>query len=259
MPDDESIVLKPREPFSDAILPQNADELAKFMDQPTMAIAEAITGAMAAGPKAWMVMGGHIVQAMLKAKLFQQVGQEIKELREKGKILEDFADEKKHKYGFKSWVELFTIIDEETPDADRLDALKAMFYAVNKISATDSERIVSYQLFQIAKRLNSGELLLLKATFERFKANEYDPNSGATIGLTDWAAKMTNKLGHPLTALVLRDEKALVEEGLVSERLNSPDLGIAKRAVLEANARLTDLGIQFCNAIQNYQVETKAD
>jgi len=52
MPEDDSIVLKPRELFGDVILTQNADELAKFMDQPLTAIAETITGALAAGPKA---------------------------------------------------------------------------------------------------------------------------------------------------------------------------------------------------------------
>jgi len=106
MAEEESLVLKPREPFSDAVLPESADELAKFMDQPLTAIAESITGALAAGPKNWTVMAGHLVQAILKGKLYQQVAQEIKDLREKGKIPDDFADEKKHKYGFKSWVEL---------------------------------------------------------------------------------------------------------------------------------------------------------
>jgi hypothetical protein len=67
----EGIVLKPRELFSDVILSQNKDELAKFMDQPLTAIAETITGALAAGPQAWMVMTGHIVQAVLKGKLFE--------------------------------------------------------------------------------------------------------------------------------------------------------------------------------------------
>lgn len=76
-------------------------------------------------------MTGYIVQGILKGKLYQQVAQEIKELRAKGKIPADFADEGKHKYGFKSWVELLTIIDEEAPDADRLEALKAMFYSIN--------------------------------------------------------------------------------------------------------------------------------
>src|SRR5216117_1657378 len=138
MTEDESVVLKQREPFSDAVLPQNADELAKFMDQPLTAIAEAITGALAVGPKAWTVMTGHIVQGILKGKLYQHVALEIKELRDKGKIPDDFADEKKHKYGFKSWVELLKTIDEETPDADRLEALKAMFYGANKVNATDA-------------------------------------------------------------------------------------------------------------------------
>ena len=75
------------------------DELAKFMDQPLTAIVETITGALAAGPQAWMVMTGRIVQGILEAKLFQQLSLEIKELRAKGKIPDDFADEKKYKYG----------------------------------------------------------------------------------------------------------------------------------------------------------------
>jgi hypothetical protein len=71
MTEEESIVTKPREPFkpfSDVLLPQSADELAKFMDQPLSAIAEAFTGALAAGPKAWTVMTGHIVQGILKTR-----------------------------------------------------------------------------------------------------------------------------------------------------------------------------------------------
>jgi hypothetical protein len=97
-----SIVLKPREPFGDMILPENADELAKFMDQPLTAIAEVITGALASGPKSWTLMTGHVVQGILKGKLLQEVCREIKELRDKGKIPDDFAEKK---YGFKSWVE----------------------------------------------------------------------------------------------------------------------------------------------------------
>jgi hypothetical protein len=256
MPEDESIVLKPHELLSDAILSQNADELAAFMDQPQVAIAEAITGAIAAGPKAWVAMTGRIVQGTLKGKLFQQVGQELEDLRAKGKIREDFADEK-YKYGFKSWVELLTIIDEETPDADRLEALKAMFYAVNKVNATDGERILSYQLFQIAKKLTSGEILLLKAIFETYKSRDFDPNRGNTIPLIHWAQKIASRLGYGLTALVLRDGRALVEQGLISRRLNSPDLADDQQAVLNSSARLTDLGIKFCDSIQSYQVETK--
>ena len=42
-------------------------------------------------------------------------------------IPDDYADEKKHPYGFKSWVDLFKTIDEDPPDKDLLEALMAMF------------------------------------------------------------------------------------------------------------------------------------
>jgi hypothetical protein len=177
MSDEESIVLKRREPFSDAVLPESSDELAKFMDEPLTAIAESVTGALAAGPKAWMVMTGHIVQGILKGKLYQQVSREIKELRDKGKIPDDFADEKKYKYGFKSWVNLLKAIDEEPPDADLLEALMAMFYGANKINATDAQKMLSYRLFQIARRLNSGELLLLRTLYDAFENKNYQNQS----------------------------------------------------------------------------------
>lgn len=246
---DESVVIKPRVPFeNDVILPENADELAKFMEEPTTAIAEALTGAMAAGPKAWMVMGGRIVQGVLKAKLFQQVSQEIKDLREKGRIPEDFADEK-HRYGAKSWVELLMIIDEETPDPDRLDALKAMFYSVNKVNAEDGERIVAYQLFQIAKGLTSSQVLYIRAVYEIYKAGERKHHQ--VTPSHQWLAFVGQKLGHNVIGLLDRDDLALVNTGLLSPRMHADNSGIN-----EANAHMTHLGILFCENIETYHIET---
>src|SRR6266566_543113 len=168
------------------------------MDQPLSAIAEALTGALAAGPNAWTAMTGHIVQACLKGKLFEQVSREIRELREKGKIADDFAEKK---YGFQSWVELLKTIDDETPDQDKLDALKAMFYAVNKIGIEDAERILNYQLFQIAKSLTSGQLLLLKVVHESRSAGEFSMQ-GQQLSVLAWAEKMAARLGHKLSYLV---------------------------------------------------------
>jgi hypothetical protein len=255
MSEDESIIPKPREPFSDAVLPQNADELALFMDQPLAAIAETITGALAAGPKVWTVMTGHIVQGMLKGKLFQQVSKEIKELRDKGKIPDDFADEKKYKYGFKSWVELLTVIDEETPDADRLEALKAMFFAVNRTNAADGERIVAYQLFQIAKKLTSGELLLLKVIHETYKAGGL-PRTPLSTAASNWRSQMANRLGHGLSALVEQNERALAEYSLIMPIVMSGQLQTIRD---DENARLSDLGIRFCKNIETYNAETSSD
>jgi hypothetical protein len=244
---DDSIVLKPHELFSDAILTQNADELAKFMDEPLTAIAEAITGALAVEPRAWMAMTGRIVQGILKARLFQQVGRELKDLRERGKIPDDFADEE-HKYGFKSWVELLTIIDEETPDADRLEALKAMFYAVNKINVSDGERIAAYQLFQIAKKLTSSQLMYLRTCYELYKPGHY--GNSANVPEHQWFELVGKRLGHTVVGLLNLDDAALAERELLTRRYR--DSG----GVNNQNARLSDLGINFCKNIETYRLET---
>jgi hypothetical protein len=255
MDKEESLALKPREPFSDALLPESADELAKFMDEPLQAIAEAITGALAAGPKAWTVMMGHIVQGILKGRLFQQVSLEIKELRDKGRIPKDFADEKKYKYGFRSWADLLKAIDEDPPDADRLEALVAMFYGANKVNATDAQKMLGYRLFQIAKRLNSGDLLLLRTLYDAFTNHNYQNGS---MNLSEWANKVAKLQGHNLTALVIKDERKLVEEELISGYRDATVTAF-NQVVLENNARLTDLGVAFCQNIETYRRETRAD
>lgn len=258
MADDESIVIKPREFPADLLLPENTSELAKFMDEPFPAIAEMITGAMAAGPRSWMIMGGRIVQSMFKAKLFQQVSQEIKDLRDMGAIPDDYADESKYRYGAKTWVELMSAIDEETPDADRLDALKAMFYGANRINATDADRILAYQMFQTAKRLNSGELLTLKCAHDAHKAGLYEgvvgKPEGPIVSVLDWARKICGQSGHRLVDIVLRYQGRLVEEGLISAYVGSVESHENHRRVDVQNARMTDFGIRFCTTIYDYQL-----
>jgi hypothetical protein len=253
MPEEESTVLKRQELFKDAILSQNSDELARFMEEPLVAIAETITGALAGPLNAWKVMAGRIVQGILTGRLFQQVSREIKELREKGRIPPDYADEKKYKYGFRSWVDLLKTIDEQGPDADRLEALMAMFYGTNKANATDGEKMLSYRLFQIAKRLNSGELLLLQTLYDVFRKGQFNDNQ---MNLGAWGTNIAQLQGHSLTALVLKDERALMEEHLISDYRNAA-VTETHQVISNSKARLTDLGIAFCQNIETYRAETK--
>jgi hypothetical protein len=247
MDEQNSIVLKPRIPFDEALLAENKDALAEFLDSPVSAIVETIVGALSGGVKSWGPITGRVVQGALKGKLFQQVSREIEALRAAGKIPDDFAE---RKYGFQSWVELMSLLDQELPDADRLEALRATFYEINKTNAVDSDRVLAYQLFQIAKRLNSGELLLLRAVYDACKANDFTP--GATPPLLTWSSRMAKRLGHGLSSLIEKDERALVDTGLISSRLNAPTV---PQVIRDDNARLTDLGLKFCENIQNYRLE----
>jgi hypothetical protein len=251
MPEDDSLVIPNSQIFSDSILPQNKDELAKFMDQPFPAIAEIIMGALANGLKGWPLVAGRIVQGAFKGQMFQQVNRTIKEFRQKGKLPEDFTEQP---MGAKTWTELFQIIDEETPDEVRLDAIMAMFMAVNKPNKGNQEKIIDYQLFQAAKRLNSGELFLLKKLYDLYKVSwQATPTYGTPVIVEEWAELVAKKIGHNLSNLVVRDERKLVAEGLLSNYVSSSDSLPHQAQVKTENARLTPLGIRFCGLIEEYR------
>lgn len=241
MSDGETYIVKRRD-LADIMQTQDPGALAEFLEQPLPAIAELITGMMAAGPKVLAVSGLRIAQGALKARMFQQVAREIRELRESGKIREDFAEQK---LGYESWVELLIAIDEDLPDEERLEALKAMFFGVNRINAQDAERILSYQLFQISKRLNSGELLTLQTVF-RMKDFAVPPY----FDDLKWEREVAKYMELGVASLVMYHSTRLTECHL----LNAPKQSNINRI----GDRLTDLGERFCRNIENYRIARKA-
>lgn len=223
-------------PFRDPV------SLAKFMDQPLMTFAEALTGALALGEKDAILICGRLVQATLKGRLLQQAAREINDLIEKGRIKEDYANSK---YGFKSLVELLEFIDSEVPDEDRLQAVKAMFVAVNAVDAKEGEELVNYQLLQISKKLSGGQILVLKTTYELEKEKVF-PADQIGVGAREWLEAIAARLGHKLTALVEQDESVLISSGLLTDRIYTDQSGIQRPQ------RLTDLGIRFCEVLVQY-------
>jgi hypothetical protein len=252
MPDDEddgqSLALPPRD-YSDIAKLQDPTVLNEFLEQPLTFIAETITGALAVGKVGAMVAGGRIVQALLKGRAFKQWAKEFGALRDAGRIPDDFAESKN---GFQTWVELMTVIDEDRPDADRLEALKAMFYAMNKTSATDAERIQAYQLWQIAKELKSGELQLL-GTIHRLI------NNLAFGDYKKWAEYIALESGFGVPEMVELYEKRLLEMLLLTPRFRVSGDGPGPHTGIQSNnGRLTVLGLKFCKNIETYQIDLKA-
>lgn len=64
---------------------------------------------------------------------------------------------------------------------------------------------------------------------------------------------MANKLGHRLATLVEQNQRELelIEYGLLTLHLISS----LRPQMQENNARLTDLGIRFCENIENYHFD----
>jgi hypothetical protein len=252
MSDNDQTYIVKRKDYARLFYDPKPEVIADFLEQPLGFIAEVITGMLADGPRQIAVHGGKIAQAALKGRLFEQFAREVEDLRNKGKIDKNFGDTK---YGYQSWVELLTIIDNECPDADRLEALKAMFFSVNRVTATDAEKILAYQLFQIAKELTSSQLLLMKACYEvagsLVELDNSKRKAGGAWGAVrnDWVDLIRKKLGHDVTALIDRDEEKLISLRLIS---NQPGI-----TMIVTNGRLSNLGARFCDNIETYVLETK--
>lgn len=249
MADESALIERPRD-YSDIIKLQEPGALEDFFNEPLSFIVATVSGALAAGKTGWFLAGGRIVQGMLKGRLFEQWSKEVKKLREAGRIPEDFAEKK---YGCQTWVELMRIIDEESPDADRLDALKAMFFAVNKVGATEGERIMAYQLWQIAKQLGSGELLLLRTVYLNRSEYVTQATHPSYLGnYSNWASYMSKAVGHNSRGLIDLHEKRPTEFGLLT-----PRAGGDGSSIVGQNARLSEFGLLFCSNIESYEIEMR--
>lgn len=245
MPDEPTYIIKKHD-IADIVQNPDKDVIEELLEDPAAVLAASLTDLFTA-PTLYVQRGVRIVQAAFKGEAFYQLGKEVKMLREKGKLAEDFE---KNRYGYQTWVELLSVIDEDTPDQDRLDALKAMFLACNKVNATDAEHILAYQLFQIAKRLGSNELLVMKAVYELYKKGSGNPLQNSNSNYQRWSELVAEHLGHRLKSLVQFANGRLEDHQLLSVH-NGDSINVT-------NGRLTDLGIRFGGNIETYQIEKNA-
>lgn len=235
--DDQSLAVPPRKDY-DIVKLQDATVLEEFLEHPLTASLEAITGAFANGGKGLMVSAGRIAQGLVRGQIYEGLAYEWRRLREAGKLPENLGE---MKHGLHTWAELMKIIDEECPDADRLEALKAAFYAVNKVNASDAERIQAYQLWQIAKQLRSGDIVLLKTLFRYDNHVDNTPDE-------QWDRFVGDKSGFGITELLALHVTKLRELLLVRQSGGHS----------AAKSQITNLGRHVCQNIQTYELDLKA-
>ena len=247
--DDESLVIPPRD-YTDIANLQKASVLEEFLEHPLTASLEAITAAFANGGKGLIVSAGRIAQGLVKGQVYEQIAWELRALREAGRLPNNLGETK---HGLHTWAELMRIIDDECPDADRLEALKAAFYAVNKVGTADAEKITPFQLWQISKELRSGEIVLLKAL------NEHANYIGNVTG-QQWEQYVSEKSGLGITELVQLYVKRLNESMLVI--LDDRDGATSRQHIAGVpnvpKYRITNLGRRLCQNIQSYTIDLNA-
>lgn len=226
----------------------DAKSLMEFLRQPTLKIAEMLTGILVADSRDWKLSAGRLIQATIKGSLLTQLGRELEKYRDEGKIKEDFLSTYKNRMSF---YELLKFIDEEVPDEERFRAIKSIFFTSISKDAKEHEEKLAYELMQICKRLSSGDLLVLKAAYDIVNGclapsmpaiNDREKNAN------DWLNLIAQQIGHSLPSLVEVHEKNLTELKLISDRTLSDRSGVQPTQ----HFRLTTLGYKFCEFITKY-------
>lgn len=221
--------------------------LAQLLQQPTVKLAEVLTGVMAVGKQGLGVSLGRVASAALQGKMMHQVYNEVQNLIKEGKLDKDYASSK---YGFRSLVDLINFIEEETPDEDQFNAVKTFFFAVGAVDSDEKQKAYFLYLLRQVRQLSSSQLMILSISYDIHKKGDslVKMLNGRSHG--EWLKFIAERMGHNSTALVEKEEDGLISMRLLSKRAERDQSGIT-----DQNARLTDLGLAICKVIDEYSYE----
>lgn len=218
----------------EVILESNDSQaLGEFLQKGSLHLSEGITGLLASDNTTKILIGGKLVQAAIKGNLLTQLGKEFQRLRDAGKIKENLFENENRKAALS---EMLSYIDSDLPDAEVFNAMKSIFFASLSVDSTERDEMLAYQLLKICRRLESGDLLVLKVAFNHI--GELEKNGNYDINW--WLTQVADELGFS-SEMVSIFEDHLIQTKLLSERKHPDKSGIMSPDTY----RLTGLGLQM--------------
>lgn len=167
-----------------------------------------------------------LIKSHVTQNLSTQVLMEIDGYFKKGLIEESTLDKPIVQSTF---LELLKFIDEEVPDEERIKTMKAIFLSSAVCGASEEDQKLAYILIRLTKRLDSADILILKAAHKIW----------------------SNEVGHNISELVANQEPKLVGFHLFDGSRDSEHEGSGRMRV--TNFRLTDLGKSLIEFIITYE------
>ena len=229
--------------------------IVEFLKQPTIKIAEFLTGFLSSDANDYKLSGGHLVQAVLKGNLFTQLGREINKYVEEGKIKEDYFATNLNQ---QTLSELLKFLDTEVPDEERFKAIKSIFFASVSKDSAENDEILAYELIKICKDLSSMEILILSANYavvnNTGRSLTRGIEWGSNRGVSYWAQIISEKTGHNLPEFVFQFENHLMNLQLISLRqFVQSNTELPEHFMSTPHFRLTPLGYKFCEFMTKYE------
>ena len=226
----------------------------QFLREPTVKIAEVITGILASEKKDWKLSAGKLVQATIKGNLLTQLGREIEQYRKEGKIKEDYFATHKNRA---SLYELLKFLDEKVPDEELFSAIKSIFFSGINSDATSQDEALAYEFLDTAKKLSGTEVLILRANIDLVHGKKSDSITEdqlktARNDRATWRRIIARQMGYgDMSSIIAKYEMNLELHGLISPRADNPSF--QSDFLPTQNLRLTEMGFKFCEFITNYE------
>lgn len=210
-------------------------------------LGEGLTGIAASEKKDWYLSIGYLLQRVRSGRFLETLKTEWDRYRDKGRIKDDYLDTEQHQECLQ---EVLDFLDQDSPDHIRFAALKQVFLnsATECLSSRDS--VLPQQYIRICRKLNSGEVLLLQATYQLSQSGD----SLNDLGAIGWIKKLAEASPLRHKELVELHERTLMEKRLLGPRRYSDRSGIEETE----HFRLTDLGYELCRFMREHDIENDA-
>ncbi len=208
------------------------------------------TGAVGTGRQDIYMIPGRLVQGVRNKTFIKQLGEEFENLKEKGRIKKDYIHTEQ---GMACLQELLAALEEPPVNEVRFEALKAIFLTACTEDFSNSEDVLPQLLLNVARNLDSGELVLLASMYSiKLKATKDDAHIKSKR-LDDWYSLIITRSSLSSKSLV-----QLYEEKLIAKKLIDGPNGSLRQIVYHENSRLTDLGLKLCEFMHKDEEVPKA-
>ena len=208
-------------------------------------LAQGLTGIVGAEKHEVFLSVGRLFQAMVAGQFLDEFLKEWERYREKGRIEDDYELTEQHKACLQ---ELLNFLDRDMPDETRFTVLKRIFLVSATETASDRDSHLPLQYMQIARKLTSGEILVLNAEYivATRKRELWEGKSPHTAQAWLEIIAKVSRLEHP--ELVETHEEELVKKKILLRRAtNDPRI-----VDIRKHFRSTQLGYELCRYIENY-------
>jgi hypothetical protein len=209
-----------------------------------------ITGALGTEKLHLFMIPGRLVQGARNKSFIGQLAREFDELRAKGAIKPDYGRSEQAQACLQ---ELLAALEDPPVDNVKFNLLKSLFLAACAEARTSRSDLSPQLLMNIARRLNSGEIVLMAATYRVAQTPEGAlERVGSAAGV--WIQEMSRRSGLGTGSMV-----EVYEEGLMQKKILTPRR-YGDRSGIDAgpNFRLTDLGVELCKVLSAKPPDDKA-